>query len=355
MVPQHTRAAVAVQTQEHVMDLSTNYLGLKLKSPLMPGASPLVDDMDTVRKLEDAGASAIVMHSLFEEQITGERLATIYHMEMFSDSYAEALSYFPKSGEFALGRDEYLDHIRRIKQAVSIPVIASLNGTTPGGWTDYAKLMQDAGADALELNVYFVATDPQVPGTEIEKRVVDVARAVAQTVDIPVAVKLSPYFSSLSNITCQLDDTGIEGLVLFNRFYQPDIDIDMLEAQPTLRLSDSSELLLRLRWLAILSRQVRADFGCSGGVHTASDAIKAIMAGASSVQLVSALLMHGPDHLTVVQDAMSQWMEENNYHSVRQMRGSMALDRCPDPQAFERANYMRTLHSWRDRAPGAKG
>jgi dihydroorotate dehydrogenase (fumarate) len=197
--------------------------------------------------------------------------------------------------------------------------------------------------------------DPQISGVEIEKRVVDVARAVAQTVEIPVAVKLSPYFSSLSNVACQLDDTGIEGLVLFNRFYQPDIDIESLEAQPTLRLSDSGELLLRLRWLAILSRQVRADFACSGGVHTAADAIKSIMAGASAVQLVSALLMHGPDHLTIVQDAMSQWMEENNYHSVRQMRGSMALDRCPDPQAFERANYMRTLQSWRDRAPGAKG
>jgi dihydroorotate dehydrogenase (fumarate) len=329
------------------MDLSTTYLGLRLSSPLMPGASPMVDDLDTVRRLEDAGASAIVMHSLFEEQITGEKLATIYHMELYADSYSEALSYFPRSDDFALGPDQYLEQIQRIKQAVSVPVIGSLNGTTPGGWIEYARQIEQAGADALELNTYFVATDPQETGWAVELRILEVVRAVCDSVTIPVAVKLSPYFSSLSNFVYRLDEIGVEGLVLFNRFYQPDIDIDLLEAVPTLRLSDSSELLLRLRWLAILSRQISASLACSGGVHTAQDAIKAVMAGADAVQVVSALLRHGPEHLKVIRDQMVKWMEENSYSSLRQMRGSMALNRCPDPQAFERANYMRTLHSWR--------
>jgi len=329
------------------MDLSTTYLGLRLSSPLMPGASPMVDDLDTVRRLEDAGASAIVMHSLFEEQITGEKLATIYHMELYADSYSEALSYFPQSDDFALGPDQYLDQIQRIKQAVSVPVIGSLNGTTPGGWIEYARQIEQAGADALELNTYFVATDPQETGWAVELRILEVVRAVCESVTIPVAVKLSPYFSSLANFVYRLDEAGVEGLVLFNRFYQPDIDIDLLEAVPTLKLSDSSELLLRLRWLAILSRQISASLACSGGVHTAQDAIKAVMAGADAVQVVSALLRHGPEHLKVIRDDMVKWMEENSYSSLRQMRGSMALNRCPDPQAFERANYMRTLHSWR--------
>jgi dihydroorotate dehydrogenase (fumarate) len=329
------------------MDLTTNYLGLRLSSPLMPGASPLVDDMDMVRRLEDAGASAIVMHSLFEEQITGEKLATIYHMELYADSYGEALSYFPKGEDFALGPDQYLEQIRRIKQAVSLPVIGSINGTTPGGWIDYAKQIEQAGADALELNLYFVATDPQETSWAIELRMLEVVRAVADAVDIPLAIKLSPFFSSLANFVYRLDEAGIDGLVLFNRFYQPDIDIELLEAKPTLILSDSSELLLRLRWLAILSRQVSANLACSGGVHNGRDAIKAIMTGADAVQVVSALLRHGPEHLLSIRDEMVKWMEENSYTSLRQMRGSMGLERCPDPQAFERANYMRTLHSWR--------
>jgi dihydroorotate dehydrogenase (fumarate) len=329
------------------MDLSTTYMGLRLSSPLMPGASPLVDDLDAVRRLEDAGASAIVMHSLFEEQITGEKLATIYHMELYADSYSEALSYFPRSDEFALGPDQYLEQIRQIKQAVSVPVIGSLNGTTPGGWVEYARQIEQAGADALELNTYFVATDPQETGWAVELRILEVVRAVADAVSIPLAVKISPFFSSLSNFVYRLDEIGIDGLILFNRFYQPDIDTELLEAKPTLHLSDSGELLLRLRWLAILSRQVQANLACSGGVHTANDAIKAIMAGADAVQVVSALLRHGPEYLGVLRDEMVKWMEENSYTSLRQMRGSMGLSRCPDPQAFERANYMRTLHSWR--------
>lgn len=329
------------------MDLTTNYLGLRLNSPLMPGASPLVDDIDNVKRLEDAGASAIVMHSLFEEQITGEKLSTIYHMELYADSYSEALSYFPKPDEFALGPDQYLEHLRKIKQAVNVPVIASLNGTTPGGWVDYAQQIEEAGADALELNLYFVATDPQETGWAVELRMLEVVRAVSDVVNLPLAIKISPFFSSLSNFVFRLDELGVDGLVLFNRFYQPDIDIELLEAKPTLKLSDSSELLLRLRWLSILSRQVSANLACSGGVHTGADAIKAIMAGADSVQIVSALLKHGPEHLGVIQREMNEWMDANSYTSLRQMRGSMGLSRCPDPQAFERANYMRTLHSWR--------
>jgi len=328
------------------MDLTTTYLGLHLKSPLMPGASPLVDDLDLVRRLEDAGASAIVMHSLFEEQITGERFATIYHMELYADSYAEAASYFPKHGDYPLGPDQYLAHIDRIKRAVSIPVIASLNGSTPGGWTEYARLIEQAGADALELNTYYVATDPQETGFAVEQRILEVVRAVSEAVSIPLAVKVSPFFSSFANFAARLDEVGADGLILFNRFYQPDIDIETLEVKPTLRLSDSSELLLRLRWLAILARQISANLCVSGGVHTGVDAIKSVMAGADAVQIVSALLRHGPEHLATIERSMRQWMEENGYASVRQMRGSLSLSTCPDPQAFERANYVRTLHSF---------
>ena len=329
------------------MDLTTNYLGFKLSSPLMPGASPLIEDLGEVKRLEDYGASAIVMHSLFEEQISGERLASIYHMEMYADSYAEALSYFPKPDEYRLGPDQYLEQIRKIKQAVSVPVIASLNGTTVGGWTDYAKLMQQAGADALELNVYTLATDPQETGDQIEKRTIEVVRAVTQAVSIPVSVKLSPYYSSLANFAHQLDDLGVDGLVLFNRFYQPDIDIEKLEAVSSLRLSDSGELLLRLRWLAILSRKLGANLACSGGVHTPVDVIKAVMTGAHAVQVVSCLLDRGPEYLKELKEGVAQMLEKLEYSSIQQMRGNMSLARCPDPGAFERANYMRILQTWK--------
>jgi dihydroorotate dehydrogenase (fumarate) len=329
------------------MDLSTTYLGLRLANPFMPGASPMVDDLDTVKKLEDAGAAAIVMHSLFEEQISGERLASIYHMEIYADSFAEAASYFPKADDFFLGPEPYVQHIQKIKQTVSIPVIASLNGTAVGGWIEYAKLIEQAGADALELNVYHVATDPQEKGSDLEKRVVEVVRAVALAVNIPLAVKLSPFYTSLFNFAYELEEAGAEGFVLFNRFYQPDIDIEELQVTPTLKLSDSSELLLRLRWLAILGRRINASLACSGGVHTAQDAVKAVMAGAHAVQMVSALLLHGPKHLSTVLGEFSQWLEQHEYNSVRQMQGNMSLSRCPDPAAFERANYMRVLQSWR--------
>lgn len=329
------------------MDLSTRYLGLTLAHPLMTGASPLVDRLDLVKRLEDAGASAITMHSLFEEQIAMEQRATTHHMEVHAESFAEALSYFPAAADYNLGPEEYLEQIRRIKATVDVPVIGSLNGATGRGWVDYARMMEQAGADAVELNVYYLATDVDETGVAIEDRVVAISRSVKQAVGIPVAVKLSPYFSSMANLVKKLDAAGIDGVVLFNRFYQPDIDVEALEVAPRLRLSDPSELLLRVRWLAILSGRVKADLACSGGVHSGLDAVKAVMAGASGVQVVSALLHHGPDQLRRIREEMVRWMEDHEYESMQQMLGSMSLLRCPDPAAFERANYTRILQTWR--------
>ncbi len=329
------------------MDLSTNYLGLRLFNPFMPGASPMADQMDWVKRLEDAGASAIVLRSLFEEQITREQEGMIHHMEVTGGSSAEALSYFPHPDDFMFGPDEYLAHVAKVKEAVNVPVIASLNGTTPEGWLKHARLMQQAGADAIELNVYLLATNPAETGLVVERRVLEVVRAVKQNVTIPVAVKLSPFFSSLAHFAQELDLLGADGLVLFNRFYQPDIDIEALEVAPTLHLSDSMELPLRLRWLAILSGHVRASLGVSGGVHTAADAIKSVMAGAHAVQLVSALIAQGPRHVRTLIDEMTEWMEKHEYASLEQMQASMSLQRCPDPAAFERANYMKVLQSLR--------
>jgi len=329
------------------MDLRTTYLGIELAHPLMPGASPLVDDLDMVRRLEDAGASAIVMHSLFEEQITREvesRLATV---DAHADSFAEAQSYFPAADEFALGPDRYLEQVRRVREAVRVPVIGSLNGTTPEGWLDYAKLIQEAGADAIELNFYHVATDPYETSADVERRAIDIVRAVRGTVHIPIAVKLSPFFSSLPHLAQGLEHTGASGLVLFNRFYQPDIDPEMLEAVPRLHFSTSDELLLRVRWLAILSGRTKMSLAATGGVHTGLDALKAVMAGAHAVQMVAALLNHGPGRLTAVRRELSRWLEDNEYDSLRQAQGSMSLSRSPNPAAFERGNYMRALQSWR--------
>ena len=328
------------------MDLSTRYLGFELPHPLMPGASPLVDDMDMVRRLEDSGAAAIVMHSLFEEQISSERREA-HLVESHEESFAEAISYTPDVGIFALGPDEYLEQIQRIRRAVSVPVIASLNGTTPDSWIEYARLIEQAGAHALEINVYYLATDPLEDGEDVEARTLGTADAVKAAVSIPVAVKLSPFFSSFSNLAGKLDKAGADGLVIFNRFYQPDIDIEALDVLPTVRLSDSGDLLLRLRWLAILSGRVRCSLAVTGGVHTAADAIKAVMAGAHAIQMVSALLRRGPEHLRRVREEMSQWMEEHGYDSLRQMQGSMSLANSGNPGALERANYMRILQSWR--------
>jgi dihydroorotate dehydrogenase (fumarate) len=328
------------------VDLSTNYLGLELPHPLMPGASPLVDDLSMVRRLEDAGAAAIVMHSLFEEQILAEQRDALL-FESFSESHAEAVSYAPERDAFALGPDEYLEQIQRIRQMVSIPVIASLNGTTPNSWIEYARLIEQAGAHALEINVYDVPTDPLENSEDVERRTIETAAAVKASVSIPVAVKLSPFYSAFASFARRLDETGVDGLVIFNRFYQPDIDVEALEVVPKVRLSDSGDLLLRLRWLAILSGRVRASLAVTGGVHTAMDAIKAIMAGAHAVQMVSALLKVGPEQLRRVREEMAWWMEEHAYESLKQMRGSMSLEKTPNPAAFERSNYMRVLQSWR--------
>ncbi|MEW6365927.1 MAG: dihydroorotate dehydrogenase-like protein [Acidobacteriota bacterium] len=328
------------------MDLSTTYLGFKLPSPLMPGASPMVDNIDTVKRLEDAGASAIVMHSLFEEQITRQQFGTIHHMEVHAQSFAEALSYFPEPDDYRLGPEEYLEQLGRIKKTVSLPVIASLNGISAGGWVDYARKMQQAGADALELNVYYLATDVLETGTAVEGRTLDTLQAVKRAVTIPVAVKLSPYYSALAHFARELDQYGADGVVLFNRFYQPDIDIEELEVVPTMGFSTSASLRLRLRWIAALHDRIRPSIACSGGIHTSFDVIKAIMAGAHAVQVVSALLKHGPEYLKDLRDGLARWLEDHEYESLQQALGSMSLEKCPDPGAFERANYMKILQGW---------
>lgn len=329
------------------MDLRTKYLGLELAHPIVVGASPICDDLDLVRRAVDAGASAIVMHSLFEEQITHEREGIHRAMDVHAESFAEALSYFPAPEEFHLGPDRYLEQIRKIRATVSIPVIASLNGMTDSGWLSYAKLMQDAGAHALELNVYRIAADPNVPGTTIEHEVENILRSVKRGLGIPVAVKLPPYFTSFANVARQLDDLGADGLVLFNRFYQPDIDVELLEPVAALQLSDSSDLLLRLRWLAILSGRVRCSLAETGGVHTPIDLVKAIMAGAHAVQIVSSILRHGPRQITALKQGLAEWMEKHEYESVAQMTGAVSHRTSADPSAFERANYMRVLQSFR--------
>ncbi|MHC4444470.1 MAG: dihydroorotate dehydrogenase-like protein [Planctomycetota bacterium] len=328
------------------MDLSTSYLGLQLPHPFMGGASPLADTMDGVKRLQDAGTAAIVLRSLFEEQIAAEGLATQRSIEEPAESFAEATSYFPRPDEFVFGPHEYLEQIRKIKQAVNVPVIASLNGSTRGGWLDYAKLMQQAGADALELNVYYLATKPDESGKVLVQETIDMVAAVKKAVNIPVAVKISAYYSSVANVAKCLDEAGADGLILFNRFYQPDIDVEQLEVVPSLSLSNSGALLLRLRWLAILSGRIKADLAVTGGVHTPVDAVKAVMCGAHAVQMVSALLEKGPAYLKAVREETTQWLETHEYESLKQMQGSMGLTKCPDPKAFERANYMHVLQSW---------
>ena len=335
------------------MDLSTTYLGLHLPHPLMPGSSPLADDLDTVRRLEDAGAAAIVMRSLFEEQIVGDEMATYHAHEAPSESYAEALSYLPEPSIFSLGTHEYLEQLQRIKSAVAIPVIASLNGTTPDNWIEYARLIAQGGADALELNIYDLPTDPRESSEDVERRVLDVVTTLREAVSLPLAVKLSPFYSSLSSLARRLELARADGLVIFNRFYQPDFDVENLEVVPRARLSSPTELLLRLRWLSILSGQVDLSLAVTGGVHTAIDAVKAVMAGAHAVQLVSVLLRRGPEALGRIRGELSRWLEEHGYESLRQMQGSMSAGRGASPAALERVQYMRVLQSWRpeDEAP----
>lgn len=328
------------------MQLDTEYLGLKLKNPIMPGASPLSDDLDHVRRLEDAGAAAIVMHSLFEEQILMEQQAREHHLEAHMDASPEALSFLPTSDDFEKSCDDYLRQIEGAKAAVGIPIIGSLNGITPGGWVSYARLIEEAGADALELNYYDLPSDPNVTAAGVETRALEMVKAVRNEVKIPIAVKLSPFFSSLPNFATQLVAAGANGLVLFNRFYQPDIDIDALDVLPVLELSSPAELRLRLRWLAILSARVETSYAATGGIHSATDVVRAVMAGAHVVQMVSALLRFGPEHLKVVLKQFTRWLETNEYESAKQMRAAMNLRHCPDVTGFERTNYMRIIHGW---------
>lgn len=328
------------------MDISTSYLGLDLKNPIVPSSSPLTCELDSVKKLEDAGAAALVMHSFFEEQIQFEAEELDHFLLHGTDSCAEAISYFPEADDYRLGPEEYLEQIRKIKKTVDIPVIASLNGVSTGGWIDYAKKMQDAGADAIELNVYFLPTDLNKSSADIEQVYVDVAKAVKSSVIIPVALKLSPFFTNVVNISNRLVSAGADGLVLFNRFYQPDIDIEKLEVEPNLKLSKAREKRLPLRWIAILYGRIQADLAHTTGIYTATDVIKSVMAGANVTMMCSALLKHGENHIADVLKDTVEWMEEHEYESIAQMRGSMSQKNCPEPTAFERANYMKSLQSY---------
>jgi dihydroorotate dehydrogenase (fumarate) len=332
-------------------DLSTTYLGLKLKNPLVVSASPLCEEIDNLRRMEDAGAAAVVLHSLFEEQIALESRDLDRSLSAGTESFAESLTYFPDMTSYNLGPEGYLEHIRKAKAAVSIPIIGSLNGVSTGGWIEYAKKIEAAGADALELNIFHLPTDPEMTGEEVERMYCDLAAHVKASVRIPLAVKLSLYFSSMVNMARRLDQAGVNALVLFNRFYQPDFDLENLEVVPNLILSSSYEFLLRLHWVAILYGHVRADLGVTGGVHTALDVLKAMMAGARVAMMTSALLKHGIEHLAKVQADLLAWMEEHEYESIRQMQGSMSQQSVADPAAFLRANYVRVLSSYAWRAP----
>ncbi|MFQ5847926.1 MAG: dihydroorotate dehydrogenase-like protein [Candidatus Methylomirabilales bacterium] len=332
-------------------DLSTSYLGLTLKNPLVASASPLCEDLNNIRRMEDAGAAAVVLHSLFEEQITLEGHDLHRYLTHGTESFAEALTYFPDMTDYNLGPEGYLDHLRRAKAAVDIPVIGSLNGVSTGGWIRYAKKIEEAGADAVELNVYYIPTDPEISGAEIEQVYCNLVRDVKASVHIPLAVKLGHAFTAMANMGRRLDTNGADALVLFNRFYQPDFDLERLEAVPHLTLSRSYELLLRLHWVAILYGHVRADLAVTGGVHTAHDVLKAMMAGARVAMMTSALLQHGIEHLATVRRDLVAWMEEHEYESIRQMQGSMSHRSVAQPAAFKRANYMRVLRSYALRPP----
>ena len=327
-------------------DLTSPFMGLALRNPLVVSASPLSRQLDTVRKLEDAGAAAIVMYSLFEEQITHDSLELDHYLQVGTHSYAESLSYFPDMESYNMGVEPYLEHLQQVKRATNIPIIGSLNGVSTGGWVEYARKMQDAGADALELNIYYIPADPNQTSAELEEMYVALARDVIAQLRIPVTVKLSPFFTSLPHLARQLTAAGARGLTLFNRFYQPDLDIEEMVVKPHLELSASSELRLPLRWIAMLYGRVKADFALTTGVHSATDAIKGVMAGASAVMMASELLAHGPARLGEILADMERWMDEREYDSIMQMRGSMSQRSVGDPAAFERANYMKTLNSF---------
>lgn len=334
------------------MDLTTKYMGLTLKNPIVPAASPLSKGLDGIRQLEDAGAPAIVMFSLFEEQVTLDSYALDHYLSYGTDSFGEAQSYLPDAANYNIGPDEYLNLLSKAKQATNIPIVGSLNGISKGGWTNYARLMELAGADGLELNIYYVPTDAKVPGTDIERMYVDVLRDVLWTVKIPVAVKMSPYFSSTAYMARRLAEAGANALVMFNRFYQPDFDLQNLEVVPSLELSRAYELRLPLHWVAILHGQVPLDYAITSGVHSHEDVLKSIMAGASIVQVASELLHHGPERLKEMLDGMTRWMEEFEYQSVNQMKGSMNYKNVGNAGAYERTNYMKVLQSYRNDPTG---
>ena len=329
------------------MDLSTTYLGLRLKNPIVPSASPLSYSLDSMKRLEDAGAAAIVMYSLFEEQIAHEAAELNHYLSYGTESYAEALTYFPEAKEYNVGPDQYVELVRKAKESLSIPVIGSLNGISTGGWIDYAKKIEDAGADALELNIYYIPTDPDVTSSDVEDRYLEVLHAVKHTIKIPVAMKLSPFFSSFAHVAKRLENAGADGLVLFNRFYQPDIDLETLEVKPNVVLSTPNAMRLPLRWIAILHGRLKMSLAATSGIHTAEDIIKMVMAGADVAMMCSSLLKNGPGHLTQVLADVDRWMLEHEYISIQQMKGSMSQKSVADPAAFERANYMKALHRFK--------
>jgi dihydroorotate dehydrogenase (fumarate) len=325
------------------MDLTTKYLGLTLRSPLVASASPLSEEISNIKKLEDAGIGAIVLYSLFEEQIRLEQEEYNFHTTHGTDAFAESLSYFPEIDDYKLGPELYLEHIRKAKAAVTVPIIASLNGSSLGGWTSYAKEMENAGADAIELNIYNIPTNADMTGTQVEQQYVDILKAVKGAVKIPVALKLSPYFSNFSNVAKRFDEAGADALVLFNRFYQPDIDLDEFEVTPNLILSQSNAMRLPMRWIAILKDNIKADLAATSGIHTGTDVIKMMMVGANVAMLCSSLLKHGINHVKNIEDHMKQWMRENDYKSISEMQGSMSQQKIANPGSFERAQYMKAI------------
>lgn len=328
------------------MDLTTKYMGMKLCSPLVVSASPLSEDINNIKKIEDSGAGAIVLYSLFEEQIVGEQKDIFYHSTI-GDISPEALTFFPEPDEYRLKPDEYLNHIRKAKEAVKIPVIASINGTTTGGWVNFAKKMQEAGADAIELNVYYIPTDLGLSGSDVEQTYIDILKNVKSAVNVPVAIKLSPYFSNMANMAHQLDIAGADALVLFNRFYQPDIDLENLEVKPNILLSHASSARLPLRWIAIMKGRIKADLAATSGIHSGTDAIKMLMAGANVTMLCSVLLKNGIEYLKVIEKQMLDWFTAKEYDSVQQMIGSMSQLKNADPSSFERAQYMKAISKYK--------
>jgi len=328
-------------------DLTTRYLGLNLKNPLVASASPLSERVETVKQMEQAGIGAVVMYSLFEEQIIHESLELDHYLNYGSESYAEALTYLPDSGRYSLGPEKYVDHVKRLKDAVSIPVIGSLNGVSSGGWIQYAKRIEEAGADALELNIYYLPFDPAITSTGLEENYIQLVKDVRREIKIPLAVKVSPFLTGVANVLKQFAEAGADGLVLFNRFYQPDIDLEKMEVTPSLVLSTSIELRMPLRWIALLYGQIKADFAITSGVHTSEDVLKSMMAGASVTMMASELLKGGIKRIPEILSGMQMWMETNEYESVAQMKGSMSAQAVRQPGSLRRSNYIKVLNSFR--------